>query len=279
VIVLIAEEFPSNVLPWRRVAAERGAVLRTVPTPADSNWTKAILAAIDESVKVVSISTCHWTNGAAIDVQAIADVCHSAGMMLVVDATQGVEAQTLANVYLAIENNLEIIPVLEICGGRVIDPEATAPEADDLPLPPVASSSVPFEAVDMLVRSAPVRRICILDRDAMAGRPAQMYTLAALETRFPRVEFWVETGARDAIAVKNPQQAEAYAGTVRQAVARVTRRVANVGRQLELPVKPFFACSSEPASRRQNFKSPKSRRLSCVKSRISQCGSLALIST
>lgn len=45
---------------------------------------------------------------------------------------------------------------------------------------------------------------------------------------------------RDAIAVKNPQQAEAYAGTVRQAVARVTRRVANVGRQLELPVKPFF---------------------------------------
>ena len=96
VIVLIAEEFPSNVLPWRRVAAERGAVLRTVPTPADSNWTKAILAAIDDSVKVVSISTCHWTNGAAIDVQAIADVCHSAGMMLVVDATQSLGAVNFA---------------------------------------------------------------------------------------------------------------------------------------------------------------------------------------
>lgn len=34
------------------------------------------------------------------------------GPILVVDAAQGVEAQTLANVYLALDNNLEILPII-----------------------------------------------------------------------------------------------------------------------------------------------------------------------
>lgn len=91
-ILVIEEEFPSNVLPWRRVAAERGASMRTVPRPEDGDWAKAILSRIEASVKVVAVSTCHWTNGARIDLIPIGEACCQNGSLLVVDATQSLGA-------------------------------------------------------------------------------------------------------------------------------------------------------------------------------------------
>ncbi|MBI1363961.1 MAG: elongation factor 4 [Proteobacteria bacterium] len=54
------------------------------------------------------------------------------GALLVVDAAQGVEAQTLANVYLALENNLEIIPVLNKIDLPAADPDRVAQEVEDI---------------------------------------------------------------------------------------------------------------------------------------------------
>jgi len=51
--------------------------------------------------------------------------------LLVVDASQGIEAQTLANVYLAIENDLDIIPVLNKIDLPAADPERVAAEIED----------------------------------------------------------------------------------------------------------------------------------------------------
>src|SRR5438034_10665609 len=54
------------------------------------------------------------------------------GALLVVDAAQGIEAQTLANAYLAIENNLEIVPVVNKIDLPQADPESVAREVGDL---------------------------------------------------------------------------------------------------------------------------------------------------
>ncbi len=54
------------------------------------------------------------------------------GAILVVDAAQGVEAQTLANVYLAIDNNLDIIPVINKIDLPSANPEKVIAEIEDI---------------------------------------------------------------------------------------------------------------------------------------------------
>lgn len=54
------------------------------------------------------------------------------GAILVVDAAQGVEAQTLANVYLALDNNLEIVPVINKIDLPAADPERVRAEVEDV---------------------------------------------------------------------------------------------------------------------------------------------------
>ena len=54
------------------------------------------------------------------------------GAVLVVDATQGIEAQTLANVYLALDNDLEIIPVINKIDLASADPENAIHEIEDI---------------------------------------------------------------------------------------------------------------------------------------------------
>ena len=54
------------------------------------------------------------------------------GAILIVDASQGIQAQTLANVYLALDNDLEIMPVINKIDLPSADPEAVAKEIEDV---------------------------------------------------------------------------------------------------------------------------------------------------
>ena len=54
------------------------------------------------------------------------------GALLVVDATQGVEAQTLANVYMALDNDLEVLPVLNKIDLPSAEPDRVAEEIEEV---------------------------------------------------------------------------------------------------------------------------------------------------
>ena len=91
-LVVLAEQFPSNVYTWREVAQTRGASLVTVARPADDDWTRATVAAIDERTAVVALPHCHWTDGGLLDLARIGEVCREVGAVLVLDLTQSAGA-------------------------------------------------------------------------------------------------------------------------------------------------------------------------------------------
>ena len=91
-LVVLAEQFPSNVYAWREAAQARGAAVVTVARPADDDWSRAVLAAIDERTAVVALPHCHWTDGGRLDLVRIGARCREAGALLVLDLTQSAGA-------------------------------------------------------------------------------------------------------------------------------------------------------------------------------------------
>ena len=58
-IVVLHDQFPSNVYSWRNVASQKNAVLKTIPRPADNDWTPALIDSIEDDTAVVAVSNCH----------------------------------------------------------------------------------------------------------------------------------------------------------------------------------------------------------------------------
>ena len=91
-IIVLQDQFPSNVYAWMRLAHEKKAVVKTVQRPSDNDWTEAVLKAIDPSTAIVAVQNCHWTDGTLVDLEIIGDKCRAMSAALVVDGIQSIGA-------------------------------------------------------------------------------------------------------------------------------------------------------------------------------------------
>ena len=89
-IVVLAEQFPSHVYPWRELAKRTGAEIITVVKPADADWTAAVLALIDQRCAVAALPNCHWTDGTLVELEQVGARCREVGAQLVIDSSQSV---------------------------------------------------------------------------------------------------------------------------------------------------------------------------------------------
>ena len=80
-IVVLEDQFPSHVYPWRNLAAERGAEVVTVARPHDSHWTPAVMEAIDDRTALAAMPNCHWTDGTVVDLKAVGKNAENTGRL------------------------------------------------------------------------------------------------------------------------------------------------------------------------------------------------------
>ena len=91
-ILILEDQFPSNVYPWRELAKRTGARLVIVPRPDDHDWTSVVLDLLDEDAAIVAVPNCHWTDGSLLDLGRLGEGTRRVGAALVVDGIQSLGA-------------------------------------------------------------------------------------------------------------------------------------------------------------------------------------------
>ena len=90
-VVVLENDHTSPMLEWVGRAPAGGYTIDTVKQPADGDWTAAVLEAVERPgaapLALVSISSVHWSDGGAIDLDRVAPAARKAGAAFLVDAT------------------------------------------------------------------------------------------------------------------------------------------------------------------------------------------------
>jgi len=94
-VLVLAEDYPSNYYTWQRFARRTGATVAAVGRQDGQPWAEAVLDVLDERTAVVAVLAVHWTDGAVVELGAVAAGARAVGAALVVDASQALGAMPL----------------------------------------------------------------------------------------------------------------------------------------------------------------------------------------
>ncbi|MEO1038552.1 MAG: aminotransferase class V-fold PLP-dependent enzyme [Pseudomonadota bacterium] len=87
-ILVLDEQFPSNVYTWRRMAEREEARLVTVARRDGQSWTEALLGSIGPRTGLIACGALHWIDGGRVDLVAIGAAARAHGAKIVLDLTQ-----------------------------------------------------------------------------------------------------------------------------------------------------------------------------------------------
>ena len=91
-ILVLDEQFPSNVYVWHNLAEHYGCRVRTVSRSPNQSWSEAMLGAIGPATSIVACPQVHWADGGQLDLPAISEAARRQGAALVLDLTQSLGA-------------------------------------------------------------------------------------------------------------------------------------------------------------------------------------------
>jgi selenocysteine lyase/cysteine desulfurase len=98
-VLILQDDHSSPVLEWMTRASAGDFAVEAVRRPGNGDWTEALLSAIERTgaapIAVVSISSVHWSDGGAVDLDAVAPAVRAQDAALLVDATHSAGVTSL----------------------------------------------------------------------------------------------------------------------------------------------------------------------------------------